>query len=109
MEPRSGGRLCIEGPPFGSANSRDWFRPEGFTALRVLTSQNPTSKKSTATWDHTYPTAIRTPFQDLVAIVSVQEKLNQTNENSGRGKQCEGLHHAAIATGWLIMSIEYVR
>jgi len=37
-------------------------------------------------WDHTYPTLIHTPFQDLVAIVSVQEELNQTNENSGSGK-----------------------
>ena len=35
--------------PSGAANSRDWFRPEGFTALRVLTSQNPTSKKPTVT------------------------------------------------------------
>jgi hypothetical protein len=37
-------------------------------------------------WDHTYPNAIHTPFQDLVAVVSVQAELNQTNENSGRGK-----------------------
>ena len=40
--------------PPGAANSRDWFRPEGFTALRVLTSQNPTSKLIAAR-DKRYP------------------------------------------------------
>src|ERR1700758_3463388 len=54
MEPRNGCRLCMRDLPPGAANSRDWFRPEGFTALRVLTSQNPTSKLIAAR-DKRYP------------------------------------------------------
>jgi AAA domain len=72
--------------PSGAANSRDWFRPEGFTAPPGANLAKSYPKKSTATGitvippppPHSIPGSPRDCFRP--------EELNQTNENSGRGK-----------------------
>ena len=60
------------------------FRPESFIALRVLISAKSYIQKMNC--DHTDPTDIHTPPQDLVAIVSVQEELNQTQMKTLTGE-----------------------
>ena len=42
-------------PPSGSANSRDWFRPEGFTPGANLAKSY--IQVVNCAWDHTYPNA----------------------------------------------------
>jgi len=48
--------------PPGARDSRDWFRPEGFTALRVLTAKNPTTNDISRTGITLYPNAIHCRF-----------------------------------------------
>jgi len=73
--------------PPGAANSRDWFRPEGFTALRVLTAKilqpkslQPLPRDTIYLRDALDLHACR---QHFTAISSIWETLNQRRENFG--------------------------
>jgi hypothetical protein len=81
--------------PPGARNSRDWFRPEGFTALRVLTSEILQAQNLSCIGIRAIPRnplELQTPLRHLVAITSAQAGLNQRKENFGGVKESEALH-----------------
>jgi len=64
-------------------------RPPGLNLAKSYTQQ------ISSNWDTSYPNPSTVSLQDLVAIVSVQAELNQTNNNSGGSKKCEVLQSGA--------------